>query len=323
MIRSTLALVVLAAGAASSAQADELIVTGMSGIVQTIDLETGVVGHRGVCTGSVRAQAVADGTLYLAGFFGDIYVFDMNTNQVVDTLSVEGDINAMAWLGDRLLVATEDSRLLYLDPADGKVLDTVQITQTDITTIGVDSGGLFVGGQSSLALRSHLGQNDFDFFAACGSRINAMAFSADTMFLAGTHFGNEESGTVYKFDKFVGGVNYSGTFNAPNNAQAVLAHGGLLYVGGSDGLVHEMNPQTGAVLRTFDLFIPVTGISPTNGLVSCPADYDISGGLNFFDVGLFLQIFTEQSPAADTNGDGVHNFFDVEGFLNLFNSGCP
>jgi outer membrane protein assembly factor BamB len=322
MRTTAITVTALLAALGTPAAADELIVTTESGLVQTIDLDSGEIGHRGVCTGSVRSLAVADGVLYLGGFFGDVYVFDMTANQVVDSFTIPSDNNAMAWLGDRLVVGSAGGEVLYVDPADGSVIDTVSQVGTDVTAIGVDAGGLFVGGHSSLAMRTHLGQTDFEFFAACGSMINSMAFSADTMFLAGSHFGGQ-SGTVYKFNKFVGGVNYAGTFGTSNSAGVVLAHEGLIYVGGSDGTILEMDPITGDVLRTFEFFLPVTGIAPTTGLLSCPADYDISGDLNFFDIAQFLNLYIARLPSGDANGDGAYDFFDVQTFIDLYNTGCP
>lgn len=322
MKRITLGLLAIS-GLATGASAEELIVTGLSGLVQTIDLDTGVVGHRGVCTGAVQSMAVADGTLYLGGLLDDVYVFDLATNQVTGTFTIPGQAHAMAWTGAQLLIANTGSTIITIDPADHSVIETRSVPTGDISAIGIDAGGLFVGGQNSLALRSPVGMNNFQFFAACGSMINAMAFGPQRMYLAGTTFFSEDAGTVYTFDKFVGGVSYTATFPVPNDAAAILAHRGLLYVGGSDGLVHEMHAGTGQILRTFDLMLPVRGIAPAQGLVSCPADYDISGDLNFFDVALFLNLFSAQLPAADTNGDGLFDFFDVARFLDMFNAGCP
>ncbi len=318
----TLAAMLLAA-AGTVCAADELIVTGLSGIVRTIDLDTGTVGHLGVCIGAVQSMAVADGTLYLGGFSGDLYEFDLGANQVVNTLQIPGQAHAMAWDGTHLLIANGPSTLISVDPADGSVVRTRNVPTSDISAVGIDAGGLFVGGRNSLALRAHLGGSAFSFFAACGSQIGAMGFGPSTMYLAGTSFSSPGAGTVYLFDKFVGGVNYSGTFPTPNEPTAVLAHAGLLYVGGADGMVHEMDPATGSILRSFNLFGEVRGIAPTAGLISCPADYDISGSLNFFDIAQFMDLFAARLPAGDANGDGLHDFFDVQAFLDMFNSGCP
>lgn len=70
------------------------------------------------------------------------------------------------------------------------------------------------------------------------------------------------------------------------------------------------------------------GIGPS-GLVArsvpmsaCPADFDQSGSVDFFDILAFLEAFSAADPAADLNGDGVVNFFDLQGFLGLYATGC-
>lgn len=318
---TALALLV-ACGLAGSAQAETLIVTNSSGVIQTIDLDTGDVGSLGVCTGLVNAMAVADGTLYLGSPGGVVWEFDLSTNNFGSFFTIPGEAHAMAWNGTQLLVANSGNTIITVDPDSHAVIETRNVPTSDISAMGLDAGGLFVGGQNSLALRAPIGSSNFQFFAACGSLINAMAFGPETMYLAGTHFFDDETGTIYSFDKFVGGVTYSGTFDTPNAPSAVLAHNGMLYVGGTDGMVHEMNPHTGAIARSFDVQFSVTGIAPSEGLISCPADYDISGDLNFFDVMTFLELFSQHLPAGDTNGDGVFDFPDVQRFLDMFHAGC-
>lgn len=308
-------------GLTVAAAAEELIVTNASGVIQTIDLETGDVGSLGACTGLVSAMAVADGVLYL-GSGNFVWEFDLSTNNFNTFFTIPGQAQAMAWNGTQLLVANSDSTIITVDPDTQAVVETRNVPTSDISAIGIDAGGLFVGGQNSLALRAPIGSSSFQFFAACGSMINAMAFGPTTMYLAGTHFSDSQTGTIYSFDKFVGGVTYSGTFNTPNAPSAVLAHNGKLYVGGTDGMVHEMNPVTGDIFRSFDLQFAVTGIAPSDGLISCPADYDISGALDFFDVLAFLQLFSAHLPAGDTNGDGAFDFHDVVFFLDMFQGGC-
>jgi len=69
----------------------------------------------------------------------------------------------------------------------------------------------------------------------------------------------------------------------------------------------------------------VTLICPNGGCdaPACPADLTGDGTLDFFDVALFLQLTSEQEPAADFDGNGVFNFFDVQAFLQAFSAGCP
>jgi len=57
------------------------------------------------------------------------------------------------------------------------------------------------------------------------------------------------------------------------------------------------------------------------GCPCAPADLNCDGTLDFFDVLLFLELFTTQNPAADLNSDGEFNFFDVLAYLELFANG--
>lgn len=54
----------------------------------------------------------------------------------------------------------------------------------------------------------------------------------------------------------------------------------------------------------------------------CVADMNIDCTLNFFDVSLFLTLFSAGDPVADINSDGALNFFDVSSFLQAFTAGC-
>jgi len=322
-MRSIITLTALALSVtAGSAAADDLLVTGESGVINTINLMTGEVGFLPQVTESVLSTAVHDTKLYMGTLDSEIVVFDLETNTIETRFAIPEDATALAWDGFNLAAGTASGAVYYIQHETGEVVDSIANVGTDITAIGVDAGGLFVGGQSTLAMRSHIGQTNFQFFAACGSMINSMAFGPQTMYLGGTAFFGDDAGTIYKFDKFVGGVNYSGTFSVANDASATLEYNGLLYVGGSDGTLLEMDPDTGEVFREFAVGPAVHGITPTNGFIACPADYDISGSLDVFDVFTFLDLFTAQLPAGDTNGDSTFDFFDVATFLDRYNAGC-
>lgn len=55
----------------------------------------------------------------------------------------------------------------------------------------------------------------------------------------------------------------------------------------------------------------------------CPADFDASGTVDFFDIGFFISAFADQDPRTDYRPDGILNFFDVAEFISLFQVGCP
>ncbi len=58
-------------------------------------------------------------------------------------------------------------------------------------------------------------------------------------------------------------------------------------------------------------------------LVTCRADLNADGDLDFFDISTFLTAFGVQDPIADFTNDGQFDFFDIAGFLSAFESGCP
>jgi hypothetical protein len=61
-----------------------------------------------------------------------------------------------------------------------------------------------------------------------------------------------------------------------------------------------------------------------NGCESyCRPDLDLNGGINFFDVSLFLSGFTGELSSGDWNQDGAWDFFDISAFLSDYNTGCP
>ena len=57
--------------------------------------------------------------------------------------------------------------------------------------------------------------------------------------------------------------------------------------------------------------------------LSCVADMNSDGELDFFDVSAFLTAFGDGDPVADFTGDGSFDFFDVSAFLAAFAAGCP
>lgn len=317
----TLATIAILA-AAQGAAADTILFAGSQGVVHELDTDTGNVAFRGVCSGPVSSMTVHDGTLYLGDSNGVFYTYDIATNLVNGAFIIDSDASAMAWLGDHLVVADSSGRLDYVNADTGDVEHSTPVTSTDITTIGLDAGGLFVGGHSSLAMRAHIGQDSFTFFAACGSFVQSMAFDADTMYLSGITFAGAQQGTVYLFDKFEGGVNYAGTHAVDSDANATVALDGMLYIGGTDGIIHEMNPDTGTITRTFDTGIEIQAMIPETGIISCPADYDADGDLDFNDVSNFINLYNNQLVPGDTNGDGLFDYFDISRFLSFFNAGC-
>lgn len=83
------------------------------------------------------------------------------------------------------------------------------------------------------------------------------------------------------------------------------------------GVVLTLSADAITIATTLGASITATGVN-----VSCPADWNNDGQLNFFDVQAYLNDFSAQIPRADLAPDGQFNFFDVQVFLSLFSAGC-
>lgn len=57
--------------------------------------------------------------------------------------------------------------------------------------------------------------------------------------------------------------------------------------------------------------------------ISCKADLNQDGLLEFSDIQLFLHAFANEGSLADMNADGLFDIFDVNQFLAAFFRGCP
>lgn len=55
----------------------------------------------------------------------------------------------------------------------------------------------------------------------------------------------------------------------------------------------------------------------------CPPDLATPAGIDFFDVQVFLGMFSAQNMLADLNYDGEFDFFDIQIYLQLISGGCP
>ncbi len=55
----------------------------------------------------------------------------------------------------------------------------------------------------------------------------------------------------------------------------------------------------------------------------CTADLNLDKILDFFDITLFIRMYTNQRPLADLNRDGIIDFFDFSTLLDTFRNGCP
>lgn len=86
------------------------------------------------------------------------------------------------------------------------------------------------------------------------------------------------------------------------------------FYGGDFG---EGNEPTGTVY--FDDLCVVQGAGPCNA-----ADFaEPYGELSFFDLSAFLTALSSNDPAADLTNDNMWDFFDLSMYLQVFSEGCP
>ncbi|XVJ59717.1 MAG: hypothetical protein HEQ23_10060 [Tepidisphaera sp.] len=65
-----------------------------------------------------------------------------------------------------------------------------------------------------------------------------------------------------------------------------------------------------------------TTSEPAMLTVTCPADFNDDGFLDFFDYDEFVTAFETGDPRADFNADGFIDFFDYDDFVAAFETGC-
>ncbi|MGJ8635541.1 MAG: PQQ-binding-like beta-propeller repeat protein [Phycisphaerales bacterium] len=307
---------------AGTAQSEIILFGGPLGIVNQLDTDTGAITFRGTCGGPINSMVSANNTLFIGDQNGTVYTLDLETDQITGAFGTQTDANAMAWLNDQLLVADSNGTIDFIDPDTHQVDDTLAVFGTDIAALGIDSGGLFTGGQSTLAQRTQIGQDNFQTFAVCAAMINSMAFGPDTLYLGGIQPWQVVEGTIYLFDKFEGGVQYTGSHQVDSDATATLYSQHMLYIAGSDGIIHEMDPATGDIIRTFETGIDIQAMTLESPVASCPADLNVTGDVDHFDISQFLTLFQSQLVPADINADGSFDFFDISEYLAVYANGC-
>ncbi len=95
---------------------------------------------------------------------------------------------------------------------------------------------------------------------------------------------------------------------------------------GTDGFNDNALPlafNTTAQNQLVRLFVDLRAQQLEAWVNPCRPDLNGDGVLNFFDVSLFIQLYSDQDPIADFTGDGVWNFFDVSAFIGAYSAGCP
>ena len=59
------------------------------------------------------------------------------------------------------------------------------------------------------------------------------------------------------------------------------------------------------------------------GLISCPADFQSDGVVNYYDISKYIQAYINSDPIADMTQDSIVDVNDIMAFLTAYTNGCP
>jgi|GEM_PF-1051917 len=173
----------------------------------------------------------------------------------------------------------------------------------------VGSGGIIINGKVDP------GGNTREFVTA------KMRFSETTRIHL--DIGGVETGTYDRFTVLTSNlVELDGTLNIE------LEKGYLPSIGDSWTIIDGGN-ITGEFAQVMVPIVPEGQIyrvlyssNETTVVLTCLADYNGDGALNFFDITHFLVLYLENDIEADLNNSGSLNFLDISLFLQAFSDGC-
>ena len=242
----------------------------------------------------------------LAGSFSSSLTFEIGDSDGVSTATVfHGDVDTNGdGIGDGVPIAQADRNFDSLPDADldgDGLFDwawTVRFFQpgTDIDGDGIPDGD---PADSMHAI-------GVSFAAPDGTAID----NGDGTWTWDIDSTTADAGTGEE-DRFV-------LYTAPNSNGEILYAGGFFF----GGFKCEGTPRPDGPGYTPLAMFEHQLIGPGAIQVDC-GDYNGDGAINFFDVSLFLQLFSAEDPSTDLNGDGAFNFFDVSAFLVIIAAGCP
>ncbi len=163
-------------------------------------------------------------------------------------------------------------------------------------------------------------------YATPGTPTGPVIVEGDTSFyfpsvITNLNGGGTATGSIFA----IGAINETIDLNDFNPfvtdfAGSVSVTDGVVALAGTIAFEGSGEVLTGVTLSmSGTLTIDATGDAP----VSCVADWNNDGKVDFFDVQQYLGAFSAMDPAADLVDDDVFNFFDVQTFLGLFSIGCP
>lgn len=295
---------------AASVSAGDLYIAGDAGIIWHFDTDTGALDQPVSCGATVQGLAVQGRDILAASSDNKIYRIDLDTGAIENTILTNGSPLSLTRWGNTLYLTTTTGDMQWLHADDGSLIDTYY-TNDPLQATVLFGNTIFTGSWSTAVYTSPIGDLTFDFFTACGGSVNSMTTDGVDLIIGA------REGTVYFYDAVTG--NYKATFAVASDCVGISYVDGKLFIASSDGKVHRMNPDTGAIEQVYNTGLTVTAMTAAE---ACAADFDGDGQINTLDFLAFLNAWGAGEASADMDGNGAINTQDVLLFLNAFTAGC-
>jgi hypothetical protein len=308
--RHNLVSIAFAGVLAASAAAGDLYVAGDQGLIWHLDTASGVLDNPIAGGGPVQGMALQGRDVLAATSDGRIFRVDLETGVTKDGFLTQGSPLSLTRWGNTLYLTTDLGDMQWLDAETGSIIDTYY-TNDPLQATVLFGNTIFTGSWSTFVYTAPIGELDFQFFTACGGSVNSMTTDGTDLIIGA------REGTVYFYDAQTGG--YKATYAVASDCVGISFIEGRVFIAGSDGKVHRMDPSNGSIDRVYDTGLDITAMVAAE---PCAADFDGDGTISTLDFLAFLNAWVAQDSTADTDGNGVINTQDVLVFLNAFTAGC-
>lgn len=301
---------ILAAGLAATVQAGDLYVAADLGLIWHLDTQSGVLDSPVAGGGPVQGMALQGRDVFAATSDSKIYRVDLDTGITQDAFLTQGSPLSLTRWGNTLYLTTDLGDMQWLNADDGSQIDTYYVNDPLQATV-LFGNTIYTGSWSTFVYAAPIGDLSFNFFTACGGSVNSMTTDGTDLIIGA------REGTVYFYDAQTGA--YKATFGVSSDCVGICYSDDRLFIAGSDGKIHRMNPTTGAIEQVYDTGLAITAMIADE---PCAADFNGDGIISTLDFLAFLNAWAAQDPSADMDGNGSVNTQDVLVFLNAFTAGC-
>ena len=264
----------VASGGGLAVSGDRLIVSSGYGFVSAISAQTGAdIWRRAIGTPVSGAPTLLDGAAYVITNNNEVYALDIATGSVLwseqgfaesarllaspSPAAIEDIVIVPYSSGEVTAYLTANGRRLWVDSLDRGNQFTPISTINDIPgrpVLGVGQR-IYVSNQSGLTAAIDARTGDRVWEQPIGST-QTPALIGDTLFVAGL------GGQIAAIDAIAGGVHWIANlpaFSKPEDSKGRIVYLGPLVTAdrmitiGSDGVLHALDPLSGAVLTTLNL----------------------------------------------------------------------